>query len=110
MGRSAHYRVRYYVYILASRSRSLYVGVTRDLARRLLEHRHACGSHVARYRINRLVYFEETPSVRSAIAREKEIKRWTRAKKVTLIETVNAGWLDLARDWVGVSGEENAKA
>ena len=99
-----HMRV-YYVYILASRSRRLYVGVTRDLARRLAEHRVGTSPGFSRrYRIDRLVYFEDTRDVRVAIAREKQIKGWGRRKKVELIESVNAGWLDLAADWFREDG------
>ena len=90
----------YYAYILASRSRRLYVGVTRDLVRRLAEHRAGTRpGFCRRYRIERLVYFEDTPDVRVAIAREKQLKGWGRRKKIELIESVNAGWLDLAAEW-----------
>ena len=90
----------YYVYILASHSRRLYVGVTRDLVRRLAEHRAGTRPGFSqRYRVHRLVYCEDTRDVRVAIAREKELKGWGRRKKVELIESVNAGWLDLAIDW-----------
>jgi len=88
------------VYILASFSRRLYIGVTGDLVRRLREHRAALfPSFTTRYRITRLVYFEQTPDARSAIQRETELKQWPREKKIQLIETTNAGWLDLAEDW-----------
>jgi putative endonuclease len=88
------------VYILASLSRRLYVGVTGDLIRRLNEHRIApLPSFTKRYRINRLVHFEQTPNARSAIDRETEIKTWSREKKMRLIESRNPGWLDLSRDW-----------
>jgi putative endonuclease len=90
----------YYVYILASRSRTLYVGVTNDIARRVLQHRSGTASAFTRkYMVRRLVHVETTPSVRDAIAREKEIKRWTRAKKVGLIEAGNPDWADLAATW-----------
>jgi putative endonuclease len=90
----------YAVYILASRSRTLYVGVTSDLRRRVWEHRHGVKSGFAsRYRMYQLVHFEETGDVLSAIRREKELKSWSRARKIALIEAANAGWLDLARDW-----------
>jgi len=87
----------YTVYILASLNRRLYIGVTNDLERRILEHRSGrAGAFTARYRITRLVHFEQTTDVRAAIAREKELKRWSRARKVALIESGNAGWVDLA--------------
>ena len=91
------------VYILASLSRRLYVGTTGDLLRRLHEHRTAMlPSFTSRYRINRLVHFEQTPNVRAAIERETEIKAWSREKKIQLIELSNAGWLDLSRDWFDI--------
>jgi putative endonuclease len=86
----------YSVNILASRSRCLYVGVTNDLRRRLAEHRAGRVTFTARYRCARLVYFDTTSDVRAAIARETQLKRWRRAKKVALIERMNPGWEDLA--------------
>jgi len=86
----------FWVYILASRSRNLYVGVTNNLVRRTGTHREGVdGTHTGRYSIHRLVYFEYFQYVRSAIAREKELKRWTREAKVELIEKVNSTWEDL---------------
>ena len=87
----------YYVYTLASRSRTLYTGVTDNLERRMIEHRegHVPG-FTTRYRIFRLVHFEEFGDIGAAIAREKEIKGWNRAKKVALIEARNPTWEDLA--------------
>ena len=87
----------YYVYILANRSRTLYVGVTSNLARRLHEHLEGLGSKfVSRFAIHRLVHVECASNPRDAIAREKQLKRWTRQKKIALIEESNPGWLDLA--------------
>jgi putative endonuclease len=92
----------YYVYLLASHSRVLYTGVTSDLQRRIWEHRHGVRSGFAtRYRVHQLVHFETTSDVQSAIRREKEIKGWSRSRKIELVETNNAGWLDLAADWFG---------
>jgi putative endonuclease len=91
---------RFFVYILASRSHVLYTGVTRDLIRRVDQHRQGeIGGFTQKYQVNRLVYFEETPSAISAFERERQIKGWSREKKLRLIESVNAGWLDLAVDW-----------
>ena len=91
---------RFFVYILASRSRVLYTGVTRDLLRRVHQHRLGqIAGFTQRYHVTRLVYFEETPSARAAFEREHQIKGWSRAKKIHLVESVNAGWLDLAKDW-----------
>jgi putative endonuclease len=90
----------YYLYIVSSPSHVLYIGVTNDLARRVFEHRHKqIPGFTRRYNVTRLVYFEETSDVRSAIAREKEIKAWRRSKKTALVDSVNPRWLDLAADW-----------
>ncbi len=87
---------RYYVYILASLSRVLYIGVTNDLARRIRQHREATEGFTSKYRVRRLVYVETTDDVRAAVARERQLKAWTRARKIALIESVNPGWDDLA--------------
>ena len=80
----------YQVYILASRSRTLYTGVTNDLTRRTIEHRQGrIPEFTARYRIHRLVYFETFRDVRAAIVREKQIKARDRAKRVALMEAKN---------------------
>src|SRR4051794_5565288 len=90
----------YYVYILANRSKTLYVGVTNDPARRILQHRSGTGSDFTRqYMIHRLVHIESTSNPRDAIAREKQIKQWTRAKKVALIEADSPQWANLATIW-----------
>ena len=92
----------YYVYIMASKSRTLYTGVTNNLERRVLQHRiklHEGFS--ARYNINRLVYFEVFGDIRLAIGREKQIKAWGRMKKIALIESVNRDWKDLSDGWPG---------
>jgi putative endonuclease len=86
----------YFVYILASRSRTLYIGVTNDIARRLAQHRVARVGFTARYQCNRLVLLETTPDAGSAIAREKQLKNWRREKKIALIQATNPGWDDLA--------------
>ena len=89
----------YCVYILASRSRVLYTGVTSQLLERVKQHREGLvPGFTSRYRIHRLVYFETYQSPKPAIAREKEIKSWSRAKKVALIEERNPTWEDLAGD------------
>jgi putative endonuclease len=88
---------QYFVYIMASRSRTLYTGVTNDLGRRAAEHKQgATPGFTSRYRIGRLVYFEETENIYGAIVREKQIKGWTRAKKTALIESMNPTWQDLS--------------
>ena len=89
---------RYSVYIMSSLSRTLYIGVTNDLERRVCEHREARpGSFTARYNVNRLVYFEEFADITEAISREKELKCLTRKRKIELIESFNTDWLDLAQ-------------
>jgi len=90
----------FYVYILASRSRSLYVGFTNDIRLRIQQHREKRPrAHTAKYNIGRLVYYEYFTYVLSAIAREKELKDWNRAKKLALIEQNNPTWEDLAAEW-----------
>lgn len=91
----------YYVYIMASRSRVLYTGVTNDLQRRISEHKQGRnpGGFTSRYRITRLVYFEEFTDIRDAIAREKQVKDWRRERRVELIELRNPTWEDLAKRW-----------
>jgi putative endonuclease len=91
---------QYYVYIVASRSRNLYTGVTNDLERRVFEHKNKLvPGFTARYNVERLVYFETTEDVNTAISREKQIKGWLRSKKVALIEAVNPTWNDLSASW-----------
>jgi putative endonuclease len=88
---------QFYVYIVASHSRKLYVGMTNDLARRVYQHRHKLlPGFTAKYNIHRLVYYEVTGNPAAAIAREKELKGWLRKWKVELIEGANPGWRDLA--------------
>lgn len=90
----------YFVYIMASRSRVLYTGVTNNLSRRVFEHKaERIEGFTKRYRVYRLVYFESYNYVRDAIKREKEIKRWVRQRRVELIESLNPTWEDLAADW-----------
>src|SRR5436853_6578879 len=90
----------YWAYIMASRSRVLYTGVTNDLARRVNEHKQGLiAGFTRRYRITRRVYFEEHGDIRDAIAREKQIKGWVRSRKIKLIEERNRAWDDLAEGW-----------
>ena len=98
----------YYVYLLTNRSRTLYVGMTNDLRRRLWEHRYDAGSaFTSRYKIDRLVWFEEHADVRAAIARETQIKGWTRAKKMALIVAQNPAWRDLRANRPSCGSVEN---
>jgi putative endonuclease len=91
---------QYYVYIMTNRSKTLYTGVTNNLQRRIYEHKNQLvAGFTSKYDITRLVYFEETSDVNAAIAREKHIKGWLRAKKVALIESSNPDWRDLSEEW-----------
>ena len=91
---------QYSVYMLTSRTRRLYVGMTNDLYRRIRQHQNkAIEGFTSKYNIDRLVWYETTSQVLDAIAREKQVKSWRREKKVELIEEENPGWADLARDW-----------
>jgi putative endonuclease len=93
-------RRTYYVYILASRTRVFYVGVTSALVRRMYQHRHKLiAGFTRKYNVDRLVYFEETNDVRVALEREKEVKRWRRPRKIHAIESMNPEWKDLSAGW-----------
>jgi putative endonuclease len=93
-------RREYHVYILANRSRRLYVGVTRDLRRRIRQHqRGVLSGFTRRYGITSLVHAEHFSDVRTAIVREKQLKRWPRWRKDRLIEASNPGWEDLSAAW-----------
>jgi putative endonuclease len=86
----------YYVYVMSSPSRTTYVGITNDIVRRVSERREKLvPGFTSRYNCVLLVFYEWYGDVRAAIAREKELKGWSRAKKVALIETKNPGWRDL---------------
>ncbi len=77
-------------------------GITNTLQRRMYEHQHHLGAgFTSRYHMTRLVYFEETSDVYAALAREKQIKGWVRAKKMALIESINPEWRDVSEDWQG---------
>jgi len=91
---------RYYVYIMTSPTGTLYTGVTNNLQRRIYEHKHKLiEGFTQSYNITRLVYYEETDDVQTALAREKQIKGWLRRKKIALIESLNPTWQDLSEGW-----------
>jgi len=91
---------RYFVYIMSSKSRRIYTGVTNNLGRRVAQHKRGeIAGFTQQYKINRLVYFEVYQFIGTAIHREKEIKHWIRARRVALIERDNPTWDDLAADW-----------
>ena len=93
----------YFTYVVASRSHTLYIGVTGDLQKRVFEHKQR--KHMGfsdTYNSNRLVWFERFTGPNSAIAREKQLKGWIRAKKIALIEKSNPTWNDLSEGWYGI--------
>ena len=91
----------YYVYILASKSGVLYIGVTNDLTRRVVEHKgKTLPGFTRKYNVSRLIYFETFGQIRDAIAREKQLKAWRREKKIVLIEQTNPTWSDLSVGWL----------
>jgi len=87
---------QYYVYILTNKSNTLYIGITNDLIRRLYEHKNKLiAGFTKKYNIDRLIYYEVFDSPETAIQREKEIKGWTRKKKLELIKKVNPNFEEL---------------
>lgn len=95
VGDGFHYR--FWVYILTSRTGTLYVGLTGYLNRRIMQHKiDSIEGFTAKYKVHRLVYYETFDQVANAISREKQLKRWRREKKIALIETTNPRWRDLA--------------
>ena len=91
----------YYVYIVTNPNNSvMYIGVTNNLERRLYEHKNKLiDGFTKRYNICKLVYFEHTTDVYSAITREKQLKGWKRSRKNALVETMNPEWKDLSEEW-----------
>jgi len=95
----------YYVYIMTSRSGVLYTGVTNDIARRVQEHKtKKADGFTAKYNVDRLVFCETTDDIQTAIGWEKQIKGWSRQKKMALIEAMNPDWNDLSAEWSGTDG------
>jgi putative endonuclease len=91
---------RYYVYIMTNRSQNFYVGMTSQLRIRVIQHKNGTyEGFTSRYRLDRLVYYEVFGLVHDAIAREKQLKRWARKKKIDLIVRMNPTWRDLSEDW-----------
>lgn len=90
----------YFVYIISSRSGTLYIGVTNSIYRRSLQHKSGeLDGFASKYHCNRLVYYESFDDVHRAIGREKQLKGWLRAKKIALIESKNPRWEDFAEKW-----------
>ena len=91
---------QYFVYIMSSLSGTIYTGVTNDLYKRAYQHKNdLTEGFTKKYQCHKLVYFEETSDVESAILREKQIKGWGRKKKEVLIKSKNPHWKDLSDDW-----------
>ena len=91
---------QYYIYIMTNNSKTLYIGVTNNLQRRVYEHKNKLiEGFTKRYNITKLIYYETTSSIESAIKREKQLKNWKRAWKIELIESVNSDWKDLSEEW-----------
>jgi putative endonuclease len=90
----------YFVYIMASRSRTLYIGFSNQLDVRVKQHKEGAFEGFSKtYHCTRLVFFERHQYVLNALARERQLKRWSRTKKIALIEGLNPTWLDLSEDW-----------
>ena len=90
----------YFIYIMTNRSGTLYIGVTNNLTRRVYEHKYKLiPGFTSKYNINRLIYFETTSDIHEAISREKQLKGWTRKKKLDLVRTTNPVFADLSEDW-----------
>jgi putative endonuclease len=101
----------YFTYIMASRSRTLYIGVTGNLLKRVFDHKwKEHEGFTASYNCDRLVWFESHQDVSRAIAREKQLKAWRREKKIVLIERMNPAWVDLSKDWYDVEPADFKRA
>ncbi len=89
----------YFVYIMTNKSKTLYIGVTNNLQRRVLEHKSKqIDGFTKKYNLTKLVYYETTNDINSAIRREKQLKNWHRQWKINLIESINKDWIDLAEN------------
>ncbi len=92
---------KYYVYIMSSNTKVLYVGMTNNIARRVYEHKNKMNiGFTAKYNVDNLVYFEELADEISAVKREKQLKGWLRGKKIELVEAINPEWKDLSAPWL----------
>ncbi len=100
-----------YVYIMTSRTKTLYIGVTNNLERRIWEHKTgSLSGFTKRYNAHHLVYYETFRSIRSAIEREKQLKGWLRRKKVALVESINPEWDDIAERWYSVEPDPSLRS
>jgi putative endonuclease len=101
----------YSTYIMASRSNTLYIGITRDLHKRIFEHKwKEHDGFTAKYNCDRLVWFENHQDVTMSINPEKQLKGWRREKKIALIEKMNPGWIDLSMNWYDVEPADYKRA
>jgi putative endonuclease len=95
-------RRQYWLYIMANEGRTIYVGSTSNLAARVRQHKDGHGgAFTAKYRLTKLVYFEETDDAAAVVARERQLKGWLRARKVALVEAADPEWVDLSERWFG---------
>jgi len=98
----------YYVYILSNKSKTLYIGVTNNLIRRMYEHKQKLiNGFSKKYNLTKLVYFESTTDINAAIKREKQLKNWHREWKINLIESRNPDWKDLSNE-IGLDAESSS--
>jgi putative endonuclease len=98
MSQSTRMERTFHVYFMASKSGVIYLGVTSHLSRRVAQHKEKTfPGFTQKYSVTKLVWFEPHASIRSAISREKEIKKWRRSKKIALIESLNPEWNDLSQ-------------
>jgi putative endonuclease len=101
----------YFTCMMASRSHTLYIGITGNLHQRVCQHKwKEHDGFTARYNCDRLVWYESHDEVARAIAREKELKGWRRSRKIALIESVNPAWTDLSRDWYDLEPADYRRA
>jgi putative endonuclease len=101
----------YFTYIAASRSHTLYIGITSDLQKRMFQHKwKEYEGFSVTYNCDRLVWFERYQDVVQAIRREKQLKGWRRFKKIALIEATNPAWIDLSKDWFDVEPADERRA
>ena len=97
----------FYVYIMASKTGTLYTGLTSNIKKRVWEHKnHVVPGFSDKYKAERLLYYETIGDSLSVIGREKQIKNWRREKKVKLIESINPQWADLSREWYDKSKDD----
>ena len=102
---------QYYVYIMSNQSKTLYTGVTNNVALRVDQHTHKrVPGFTSRYNMTKRVYAETTTDIRAAIVREKQIKGWLRSKKIALIESVNPEWADLSETWFATQQDPSLRS